>query len=203
MVGTQTKLMESTKDTNEMLNTAIKRKLLIPKMEPISPAPSPPPLKQRLIAPAPTPKNILSNNYHKKQQQQQNLEVEKKEISNSETLYGTYDMKTHSITIELPDENISISEAVEEIVYCDGSTDNEDDDMSEVTLLSPIPNNYPSPGYYSSNEISDTKSTSLHSISESGYESLGSPISTTNDMSHMWNDECWNDSFTELFPSLL
>lgn len=117
--------------------------------------------------------------------------------NDSETLYGTYDESSYCVTIVLPNENIPIGEAVEEIVS------SEDELMSDVTLLSPIPNSYPpSPGYsplsiYSSN-------------TESGYESTTSPLSPSTDIlpsdadicDFQFGDEFFSSSFTELFPNL-
>lgn len=126
--------------------------------------------------------------------------------SDSETLYGTYDESSYCITVVLPNENIPICEAVEEIVC------SEDEQMSDVTLLSPIQNDYPpSPGYSSCNSslyAVDVKSPlSICSNNESGYESIPSPLPPSTDVNgddicDLELDELWNSSFTELFPSL-
>lgn len=126
--------------------------------------------------------------------------------NDSETLYGTYDESSYCITVVLPNENIPICEAVEEIVS------SEDEQMSDVTLLSPIQNDYPpSPGYSSCNSPLypvDAKSPlSICSNNESGYESIPSPLPPSTDINgddicDLQLDELWNSSFTELFPSL-
>jgi len=116
-------------------------------------------------------------------------------ISNdNETLYGTYDEKTHCITILVSGDEIATDEAVEE-VYCD------EDQSSEVSMLSPVPSDYSST--HSSSQllcdaIVDVKSPISIQSSDCGYESIGSPLSYCSDM-----DELWNSSFNQLFPSLV
>jgi len=116
-------------------------------------------------------------------------------ISNdNETLYGTYDEKTHCITIMVSGDEIATDEAVEE-VYCD------EDQTSEVSMLSPVPSDYTLP--HSSSQslcdaIVDVKSPISIQSSDCGYESIGSPLSYCSDM-----DELWNSSFNQLFPSLV
>lgn len=127
--------------------------------------------------------------------------------NDSETLYGTYDESSYCITVVLPNENIPICEAVEEIVS------SEDEHISDVSLLSPIQNDYPpSPEYSlcnSSLDVVDVKSPlSICSNNESGYESIPSPLPPSTDINGddicdlQLDDELWNNSFTELFPSL-
>lgn len=116
--------------------------------------------------------------------------------NDTDTLYGTYDEKTHCITILVNGDDIATDEAVEE-VYCD------DDHTSEVSLLSPTPSNYSSSCHSSSQLLSDTivdvKSPISIQSSDCGYESIGSPSgSYCSDM-----DELWNSSFNQLFPSLI
>lgn len=120
------------------------------------------------------------------------------------TLYGTYDEKTNCITIVLPDENMPLDEAVEEVQYCPSAV---------MSLISPIPDTYlddlssvghvsPAHSTLSSNvSLADAKAVT---IAESGYESLGSPASSGSDLEQgMDFDDMWNDSFSELFPSLM
>lgn len=117
--------------------------------------------------------------------------------NDTDTLYGTYDEKTHCITIMVNGDDIATDEAVEE-VYCD------EDDTSEASLLSPTPSNYSSSCHSSSqllcDAIVDVKSPiSISQSSDCGYESIGSPSgSYCSDM-----DELWNSSFNQLFPSLI
>lgn len=144
--------------------------------------------------------------------------------ADAETLYGTYDEKTNCITIVLPNENISICEAVEEIVSCEEDEHQQDikvdikediddvtvgikDDIDDIPMLSPIPSYYSSPDYYSSAKSTYNGSETTEPIllaSESGYESLGSPSSICQTESDFINiDDLWNSSYAELFPSLL
>lgn len=128
--------------------------------------------------------------------------------NDSETLYGTYDESSYCVTVVLPNENIPIGEAVEEIVS------SEDELMSDISLLSPIP----SPGYSSSNAslyVADVSRSpvSIYSSNESGYESTASPLPPLSDMLHgdpeicdfpFDDDEFFSSSFlsSELFPTL-
>lgn len=124
--------------------------------------------------------------------------------SDNQTLYGTYDEKTNSITIVYPDDSIPISEAIEEII-CETSSSSssyidENDDVimpsvneseylnitQDLNLLAPKTNL----------SVSCDKSPMHSVISDSGYESLGSPVMDDN------FNELWNSSFSELFPSL-
>jgi len=112
--------------------------------------------------------------------------------NDSDTLYGTYDENTHCITLLVNGDDIATDEAVEE-VYCD------DDQTSEVSILSPIPS---SPCYSSSQSLSDAivdvKSPISMQSNDCGYESIASPLSYCSEM-----DELWNSSFNQLFPSLV
>lgn len=132
------------------------------------------------------------------------------DISNdNDTLYGTYDEKTHCITILVNGDDIATDEAVEE-VYCDDHTTE-----TEVSMPS-IPLNYSSPysssqslseatveAPYSSSQllndaIHDVKSPISIASNDCGYESIASPLSYCSEM-----DELWNSSFNQLFPSLV
>ncbi|XP_031622318.1 LOW QUALITY PROTEIN: uncharacterized protein LOC116340162 [Contarinia nasturtii] len=132
-----------------------------------------------------------------------------------DTLYETttYDDEGNQITIILPDEDISnFEEVIEEVPQ----NEDEDDDeiMSHVSVLSPIPSiNYASPGGYSHNSsIDDPTAGSDH---DSAYDSvINSPPATK--LSSSWsidddyvyfnnsnNNNYWpQDSFSELFPTL-
>lgn len=125
-----------------------------------------------------------------------------------DVIYSSYDDESETncnITMILHDEDIShFEEVIEEV-----GSDEEDDHMS---ILSPIPTNYPSPGYgscYMSN--GDLKSPiSTYTDRDSAYDSVtGSPppaICSMYGMNHIDEDhpydELWHDSFSELFPSL-
>lgn len=117
--------------------------------------------------------------------------------TDTETVYGNYDESSKCITIVLPNESIPFNEAVEEIV-------SDEDQMSDVSLLSPIQNLCPSstpssPGYCSIDSFpAEQKSPiSVHSNNESGYESVGSPGNFDFNFG-----ELWSSPLSELFPSL-
>lgn len=123
-------------------------------------------------------------------------------------LYESYDEETNCITMTLPDEDISNFEEVIEEVVC---SDEDDEYLSQVSMLSPIATNYPSPGYSSYYAGGDIKSPiSTYTDRDSAYDSLmGSPsgghllsICPSSDDEHPYTDELWHDSFSELFPSL-
>lgn len=168
--------------------------------------------------------SIIDNHHHLQQQNQHSIitpnttlfENQKltdhntiiptiEEEDSETTLYGTYDEKTNCITIVMPDENIPLDEAVEEVQYCPSVV---------MSLISPIPDTYlddisnvghvsPAHSAFSSNvSLSDAKAPTL---AESGYESLGSPASTgSSDLEPTMDfSDMWNDSFSELFPSLM
>lgn len=115
--------------------------------------------------------------------------------SDPETLYGTYDEKTDSISIVLPGGNISINEAVEEIVSeqeqdPDPVIESEDefDPVKEFLCLN------------DDVKLPPKSPLSEGSTIDHGYESIGSPHS---DRSSFQIDDFWSDkSFAELFPSL-
>lgn len=150
-----------------------------------------------------------------------------------ETVYGTYDAKTNSITIVMDDGSAPVNEAVEEI-YCDGVEPPIGDDVIEC----PTPVASPSQVYLNINcdtddddddilnfdpiskflcpkrpLVSPLGKSPVHSIhsanSDHGYESIiGSPIQTplalTEDTFEEMEDFSWHDnSFNELFPTLI
>jgi len=114
-----------------------------------------------------------------------------------ETLYGTYDEKTHSITIMVSGDDIATDEAIEE-VYCD----DDESEVSVVSMLSPVPTHRSSTGHDSSQLLSDAnvdvKSPISIQSSDCGYESIGSPLSYCSDI-----DDFWKSPFNHLFPSLV
>jgi len=61
-----------------------------------------------------------------------------------DTVYGTYDAKTNSITIVMDGDAVPVNEAVEEI-YCDGVTAG--DDATDVIMKCPPPATSPSQVY--------------------------------------------------------
>lgn len=116
--------------------------------------------------------------------------------NDDDTLYGTYDEKTHCITILVSGDDIATDEAVEE-VYCD------EDHTSEVSMLSPVPSHCSFTEHSSSQSLSDAiidvkSPVSVSQSSDCGYESIGSPTSYCSEL-----DELWNSSFNQLFPSLV
>lgn len=128
---------------------------------------------------------------------------------NDKTLYGTYDEENNCITVILPEDDISNFEEVIEEIVCN---DEDDEYLSQVSALSPIPTNYPSPGYGSyctnSNDVkSPSSSTSDH---DSAYDSvLHSPpgkswstTSTANCLDDDFQYDYWPESMSVLFPSL-
>ncbi|KAH8386015.1 hypothetical protein KR200_002368 [Drosophila serrata] len=148
-----------------------------------------------------------------------------------DTVYGTYDAKTNSITIVMDGDAVPVNEAVEEI-YCDGVTAG-DEDTTDVIMKCPPPATSPSQVYLNvvnaTEDDSDDESSfdpiqrflcpqvkaisplakspalSLHSAtSDHGYESiLGSPTSTALTLPIDEEDFPWQSNFDELFPSLI
>ncbi|KAH8353943.1 hypothetical protein KR067_005465 [Drosophila pandora] len=145
-----------------------------------------------------------------------------------DTVYGTYDAKTNSITIVMDGDAVPVNEAVMEI-YSDGVTAG--DDATDVVMKCPPPATSPSQVYLNvvnATEDSDDESfesferflcprvkaisplakspaLSLHSAtSDHGYESiLGSPSSTPLTLPVDEEDFTWQSNFDELFPSLI
>ncbi|XP_050326497.1 uncharacterized protein LOC126756996 [Bactrocera neohumeralis] len=137
-----------------------------------------------------------------------------------DTVYGTYDAKTNSITIVMDDDAVPVNEAVEEI-YCDGVTPQMGDEIKY-----PTPATTPSHVFLNVVDDSDddfnfdpierflrpkrplakSPAPSLHSTaSDHGYESIiGSPTSTaTEQFDASVEDFGWQGSFNDLFPSLI
>ncbi|KAK2579286.1 hypothetical protein KPH14_008245 [Odynerus spinipes] len=145
-------------------------------------------------------------------------EVEVKQepdMNDMETVYGTYDETTNSITIIYPgqEDNVGIQECVQEI-----STDNNACHADDVTSLKTTRPSYPdqfSPAYtctdtmspssiHSDNADAFSSSKSDSHFSDGGYESHDSPSADVHSKSN--NNICltdlWHESFTELFPTL-
>ncbi|KAH8271612.1 hypothetical protein KR018_011126 [Drosophila ironensis] len=149
-------------------------------------------------------------------------------VTAADTVYGTYDAKTNSITIVMDGDAVPVNEAVEEI-YCDGVCAG--DDATDVVMKCPPPATSPSQVYLNvvnATEDSDDESfdpieqflcprikaisplakspaLSLHSAtSDHGYESiLGSPSSTALTLPADEEDFAWQSNFDELFPGLV
>ncbi|XP_016947733.3 LOW QUALITY PROTEIN: uncharacterized protein LOC108023011 [Drosophila biarmipes] len=146
-----------------------------------------------------------------------------------DTVYGTYDAKTNSITIVMDGDAVPVNEAVEEI-YCDGVTAG--DDATDVIMKCPPPATSPSQVYLNVVNATDdsddegsfdpiesflrprvkaisplakSPALSLHSAtSDHGYESiLGSPMSSALTLPTEEEDFSWESNFDELFPSLI
>lgn len=146
-----------------------------------------------------------------------------------DTVYGTYDAKTNSITIVMDGDAVPVNEAVEEI-YCDGVSAG--DDSTDVIMKCPPPATSPSQVYLnvmnavdnSDDEesfdpidrflrprvkaispLAKSPALSLHSAtSDHGYESiLGSPTSVALTLPADEDDFPWESNFDELFPSLI
>ncbi|KOC66652.1 X-box-binding protein 1 [Habropoda laboriosa] len=134
------------------------------------------------------------------------------ETHDLDTIYGTYDEATNSVTIIYPGDNtsVSIQECVQEVV-ADGVDSNED-----FTYLTPnYYSNHLSPSYTSTDSMSpssihsedmDTSSTQTKldsNVSDCGYESHDSPnTDTRNEKNNLDLTDLWHESFSELFPTL-
>lgn len=129
-----------------------------------------------------------------------------------ETVYGTYDETTNSITIIYPgdESSVGIEECVQE-VSTDGACSTEDSSYFP-------PNHYSnqfSPSYTCTDSMSPA---SIHSedtdtgfvqtkldsnASDCGYESHGSPTpDIRNEKNTVALSDLWHESFSELFPTL-
>lgn len=143
-------------------------------------------------------------------------EVEVKEEVDThdlDTVYGTYDESTNSITIIYPGEenSVCIQECVQE-VSTDGACSTED--SSHLTPNYPYSNQF-SPSYTCTDSMSPS---SIHSedvenrfaqtkldsnASDCGYESHGSPApDVRNEKVSVALTDLWHESFSELFPTL-
>lgn len=187
LVGTTTEIMESTSSTTTTISNSvcIKNDLEVKKKDEIP---------------------------CKKQSKRKNIKNDST-ISDPETLYGTYDEKTNSITIVMPDGSVPVQEFVEEIICDDQSesiSNNEDDtvclaesvinnslSLDDDTDFDPVKEFLSLPC-----QIDDSAKKSPYSLhSDHGYVSIGSPYSNNSDDGGQF--EIWNESFSELFPSLI
>lgn len=221
MVGTKTERLEPCQDINGSLSTPTRKPKLIKQeimgcMLPEQTVHD----QQRHTSPVITPITIANTNGNNQNNNNSCSNNDNSELfqakptkttNNDEidkTLYGTYDEENNCITVVLPDEDISNFEEVIEEIVCN---EEEDEYLSQVSALSPIPSNYPSPGNSSYCGTSDDVIKSPISISDrdSAYDSLlDSPHgrSLTSSVHYTEDDyhysDIWPDSFSELFPSL-
>lgn len=145
------------------------------------------------------------------------IKEESETASDLDTLYGTYDASTNSITIVYPGEesdgSVGIQECVQEVVSTDNSVVSQvANDATHLTVPSAgIHLCYPmhfSPAYTNSMSptmsdvdscsVPSTKQLDCISSSDGGYESHDSPQSHMSDALF----DVWSESFTELFPTL-
>lgn len=182
-----------------------------------------------------TEKNINRKPRHKSLRKKHEIKTEKfiikpddsidpKTMSEPDTLFGTYDEKTHSITICLPDSSAPIDEIMEEIgtepedepleiptFNCTNEGSNNQSLMFSSSLSSSDEDfNYdPVKEFLTIPALNSNSDKSPFSVmSDHGYGSIGSPTLSTQEISKECSeglqfDELWNDSFTELFPSLI
>ncbi|KDR15776.1 hypothetical protein L798_10320, partial [Zootermopsis nevadensis] len=135
--------------------------------------------------------------------------------SSSESVFGTYNESTHTITIVVPCEDVCVEDAVQEVVTSDTvsvvpapmlhttlckeeSVENPVSPCSIRTLdsLSPAPS---SPHLYDNTESSMKVEPPL---SDCGYESLDSPQNEISGTELELMD-IWSESFSHLFPTLM
>ncbi|CAK9822768.1 X-box-binding protein 1 [Anthophora retusa] len=137
---------------------------------------------------------------------------EEVETHDLDTIYGTYDEATNSVTIIYPgdDTSVGIQECVQEVV-ADGVCPNEESTYLTTNHYS----NQLSPSYTSTDSMSPS---SIHSedmdtsftqtkldsnVSDCGYESHDSPNAEThNEKNNLDLTDLWHESFSELFPTL-
>ncbi|XP_077262989.1 LOW QUALITY PROTEIN: X box binding protein 1 [Temnothorax americanus] len=146
------------------------------------------------------------------------IKQESETASDLDTLYGTYDETTNSITIMYPGEEndgcMGIQECVQEVVSTENNVVNQmTDDATHLTIpSSSVHLCYPtqfSPAYTNSMSpamsdvdscgvSSSAKQLDCASLSDGGYESHDSPESHVSDALF----DLWSESFSELFPTL-
>lgn len=145
------------------------------------------------------------------------IKQESETASDLDTLYGTYDETTNSITIMYPGEEndggVGIQECVQEVVSTDsGVASHVTDDAAHLTVpssgthlchstqFSPAYTNSMSPAMsdIDSCGVSSAKQLDCTSLSDGGYESHDSPQSHRSDALF----DLWPESFSELFPTL-
>ncbi|TGZ55129.1 uncharacterized protein Xbp1 isoform X1 [Temnothorax longispinosus] len=146
------------------------------------------------------------------------IKQESETASDLDTLYGTYDETTNSITIMYPGEEndgcMGIQECVQEVVSTENNVVNQiTDDATHLTVpssgvhlcyptqFSPAYTNSMSPAMSdvdSCGVSSSAKQLDCASLSDGGYESHDSPQSHVSDALF----DLWSESFSELFPTL-
>lgn len=142
------------------------------------------------------------------------LEIkEEPDAHDLDTVYGTYDEATNSITIIYPGEEngMGIQECVQEVTS-DGNCQTED--QSYLTPNHCYSSQF-SPAYTCTDSMSPV---SIHSkdtdagyslprsndasVSDGGYESNGSPCRDASHSRAVPLNDIWQESFSELFPTL-
>lgn len=114
------------------------------------------------------------------------------DTSNQEVLYGMYDDKTQCITIIVNDDNSPLNEVITEVhPTSDISVVDPTSEVMDVSEFLTIP---------SSECVKSPVSPSIRSdASDCGYESLDSPNSYAREV----DVDIWDESVSELFPSLI
>lgn len=111
--------------------------------------------------------------------------IEDNEDVSEEVVYGTYDEATNSITIIVNDHDLNLSEAVTEVI-----TIPEHSERQYLTVGTED---------FARDASSPVSSGSVRSdLSDCGYESYDSPHSSTET-----DVDIWDESMSELFPSLI
>ncbi|XP_055856387.1 uncharacterized protein LOC129919510 [Episyrphus balteatus] len=133
-------------------------------------------------------------------------------VDTGETIYGTYDEKTNSITIVVgdADDAVAMNEACEE-VYCEGEEPPKNEETIECGMTSDDieeDDDDFDTGFLSLTSLDSRKNClksplSIHSYSDPGYESIGSPQSDIGSTISTFDEMAWTSSINELFPSLL
>lgn len=129
------------------------------------------------------------------------------DTTDNDLLYETtYDDDGHMITVILPDEDISNFEEVIEDTTTTHQTEDDDEYMSHVSALSPIPSVINASPEYSLHSTDDHDSAYDSSIN-SPPGKLPSAWSPTSSVNYIDDDyQCYDywpqDSFSVLFPSL-
>lgn len=129
-----------------------------------------------------------------------------------ETIYGTYDEATNSVTIIYPgdESDVGVQECVQEVV-ADGICPNEDSSYLTPNYYSDRLSPYastdslsPSSSIHSEDTDNNLPRTKLDSnASDCGYESHDSPNSDVRlDRDNIGLTDLWHESFSELFPTL-
>lgn len=139
-------------------------------------------------------------------------EQQSQDTAAGETIYGTYDEKTNSITIVVgdADDAVAMNEAVEE-VYCEGEEPPMNEEAIECGMTSDVIEQDDEEDFgtgFLTLPLESRKNClksplSIHSYSDPGYESIGSPQSDIGSTISTFDEMAWTSSINELFPSLL